>query len=228
MAKWITRGLLGLFVLALAVAAWFFGPHLRLFLWPETREKPVAQSMIAGGALPPGCVCHSKNQSMVAMHALFGIQDCAKCHNSNEDLTKTKETAMTPEHVRALEQRMKTERICGECHRSGKIVTKAKNKTSGRLYCPVDGKTYTKEEAVKQGDKYLCPRDKKTILVDIDKIAALSAKDPKNEYCIACHPVNDKLKANHNKRWSSSNVANPEKNCLKCHAAHSQCGGCHF
>lgn len=220
MRSWVIRGLIASVVVLLAGAAWFYGPAL----------KPVStatQAKIEGGALPPGCACHSKDQRLTSMHGLFGIKDCRKCHGKNEDLTGRKSSEMTPMRRAALEKRMKTEEICGQCHRSGKIVTSAKRTAGADLFCPQEKKSYTKAQAIEKGDGYICPKDETTRLIDVADIAAKSAAEPKNEYCVACHPYDRDHIESHTKLIKASNRAD-SKDCLSCHKSHSDCDSCHW
>ena len=184
------------------------------------------KKLINGGGLPPGCKCHSKNPRFVSMHQLFSVQDCQKCHDSDEDLMNQQSSEMTPEQKVVLEKRMSEEPICQECHSDGRIIVSEKTEISGRLFCTEDQKSYQKSKAIKKGEDYYCPKhDVK--LIDIDEIAMKSAKEPKNEYCITCHPINKDLQKLHEKvKTAAQNI--PLEDCLKCHTSHSQCGGCHF
>lgn len=114
----VIRGLLVLLVLFLAVAAWFGGPAIGSLITKPDPAKTVATSMIAGGALPPGCTCHSKNKNMVSMHAIFGITDCAKCHGQMGNIFKKRSKIAGADQTKVLKNRMKEERICRECHKS--------------------------------------------------------------------------------------------------------------
>jgi hypothetical protein len=214
-------GLASLLILAglLAAFGWFYYPALK-------PVKPGAEASVTGGGLPPGCTCHSKNQRFVAMHQLFSVEDCRKCHGKGEDLMGKKSSEMTPERKAALEKRIKEEPICQECHRGKEIVVTKKSEISGRLFCPIDQKIYKKSDVIQKGGKYYC-RKHGVELIDIDAIAIKSAKEPKNEYCIACHPIDRTLNREHQKVVRSSRLSSIE-DCLKCHTSHSQCGGCHF
>lgn len=84
MRKWSTRLLLGLLVLGLVFAAWMAGSLLRAGAGPSTALDPKGKTIqIAGGALPPGCRCHSDKPKVIAAHKKYGISDCAKCHPKN-------------------------------------------------------------------------------------------------------------------------------------------------
>jgi nitrate/TMAO reductase-like tetraheme cytochrome c subunit len=203
----------------LAFFAWFYYPALK-------PVEPGAQVSITGGGLPPGCTCHSKNARFVSMHQLFSVEDCRKCHGKGEDLMGKKSAQMTAQRTAALEKRIKSEPICQECHRGKGIVVSKKSEISGRLYCPKEKKMYKKSEAIKRGGKYYCPKFG-IELIDVDEVAVKSAKEPKNEYCIACHPIDRALNREHRKVVRSSGLTSIE-DCLKCHTSHSQCGGCHF
>ncbi len=181
---------------------------------------------IVGGGLPPGCVCHSKNPRLVSMHNLFSIRDCGGCHKKSERLMSKKNRAWTPERVAGLRARMRREAICRECHRGKRVVPTKRRTMSGRLFCPIDEKLYTKTAAVKKAGGYYCPKHGDE-LVDVDAVAVASSKKPSNKYCAACHPTNDALGAKHAKVFAASKVSDPE-DCLKCHTSHSKCGGCHF
>ncbi len=212
----------GICVLLLAGVAWFYGPAIKPL-------KPEAKVTIKGGGLPPGCTCHSKQAPLVSMHNLFSIEDCRKCHGKKEKLIGEKgSSAMTKERMARLQNRIKNEQICQECHTSGTLSARGKkSKVSGRLFCPVEQKSYDNNKAVVKGGKYYCPKDKKTELVDVDEIAILSAKEPKNEYCIVCHRVNKDLTQKHSKVTASAPDTDL-RDCLKCHTSHSKCEGCHF
>lgn len=220
--RWFKRLILALslaFLAAVGAFAWFYYPALK-------PVNPGAQASITGGGLPPGCTCHSKNPRFVAMHQLFSVEDCRKCHGQGEDLMGKKSSEMTPEIKAVLEKRIKSEPICQECHRGKEIVVAKKSGISGRLFCPKDKKIYKKSGVARRGGKYYCPKHG-IELIDIDEIAVKSAKEPKNEYCIACHPIDGGLNREHRKVISASRLTSIE-DCLKCHTSHSQCGGCHF
>lgn len=72
--------------------------------------------MIAGGALPPGCACHSTNKKMVVMHAKFGISDCGKCHGNVGEIFKSKPQVSAAASAQTERKRMSEEKICQECH----------------------------------------------------------------------------------------------------------------
>lgn len=220
--KWLVIGVVGICVVLLAGAAFYY-------VTASKASRTVRVAAIKGGGLPPGCTCHSKDQPMVSMHNLFSVQDCLKCHGKNEKLIGKKGSSeMTKERLARLEKRIKNEKICQECHTSGTLSAREKkSKVSGRLFCPVEQKSYTKESAIKRDGKYYCPRDKKTELIDVDEIAILSAKEPKNEYCIVCHQVNKDLSEKHKNVLKSSGDTDLG-DCLKCHTSHSKCEGCHF
>lgn len=220
--RWFKRLLLALslaFLAAVGAFAWFYYPALK-------PVEPGAEASITGGGLSPGCTCHSKNPRFVAMHQLFSVEDCRKCHGKGENLMGKKSSEMTPERKAALEKRIKSEPICQECHRGKEIVVTKKSGISGRLFCPKDKKIYKKSEVARRGGKYYCPKYG-IELIDIDEIAVKSAKEPKNEYCIACHPIDRDLNREHQKVMRASRLTSIE-DCLKCHTSHSQCGGCHF
>jgi hypothetical protein len=189
-------------------------------------NKAPAPKLVEGGGLPPGCTCHSKDPRFVSMHNLFSVRDCQKCHGRDEDLMNKKSEVMTAERKAGLEKRMKEEAICRECHRKGDIIVTQKSQISGRLFCPVDQKMLNKDAAVAKEGKYFCPKHK-VELIDIDEISIKSAKEPRNEYCVACHPINSKFGKQH-KKVSATAKAIPIRDCLKCHSSHSDCGGCHF
>ncbi len=220
--KWVIGIVLGFSLIAVVIIAaftWLYHPA-------KKPVKTAAKKPIKGGGLPPGCVCHSKNQRFVSMHNLFSVRDCKNCHGQGEDLMNRKSSKMTPARKAALEQRMKKEAVCRECHLGGKIIVAQKSGISGGLFCPKDQKIYKKREARSRGGKYYCPKHN-VELIDIDEIAIKSAQEPRNEYCIACHPANRALRRNHKKvaeAAKSSSIAD----CLKCHTSHSKCGGCHF
>jgi len=219
--KWIIIGVVGICVVLLAGVAWHYESV------PETL-RPVTRAVIKGGGLPPGCTCHSKEQPLVSMHNLFSIQDCRQCHKQGEQLIGKKgSNKMTKERLASLQKRIKDEKVCQECHKSGgQLVVQKKKKVSGRMFCPVEQKTYNKEQAITRNHKYYCPKDKKTELIDVDEIAMKSAKEPKNKYCIVCHQVNKDLLDKHARvaKTSGEDIGN----CLKCHTSHSKCEGCHW
>lgn len=81
MKKWATRIGLGLLVLVLLGAAWTVGAMLRPGPGPSVATNPAGQKIqIAGGVLPPGCSCHSKDRKVIDEHKKYGITDCNKCH----------------------------------------------------------------------------------------------------------------------------------------------------
>lgn len=189
-------------------------------------SSEMPQVSIKGGGLPPGCTCHSKNQRLVSMHQLFSVEDCKKCHRGGGSLMNRGSSEMTPERKASLRERMKKESICKECHQGDKIIVTEKKEISGRLFCSKDKEMYKKSEAVRRNGKYYCPQHR-IELIDIDEIAIKSAKEPKNEYCISCHPIEDSLNKKHRKVINTSRLTSIE-DCLKCHTSHSRCGGCHF
>lgn len=220
--KWLRGIIVGislLFLALIAAFAWFYYPALRPI-------KPGTEISIKGGGLPPGCSCHSKNPRFVSMHQLFSVEDCKKCHRQGERLMGKKSSQMTPERKATLEKRVREEPICQQCHRRGKIIVSKKTEISGQLFCPEEQKIYKKAEAIKKGGKYYCPKHR-IELIDIDEIAVKSAKEPRNEYCAACHLVNKGLQRKHEKIIAASQVGSI-RDCLKCHTSHSKCGGCHF
>jgi len=208
-----------LIVIIIAAFTWLYHPAKR-------PVKTVAKKLIKGGGLPPGCVCHSNNQRFVSMHQLFSIRDCKKCHGQGEDLMNRKSSEMTPAKKAVLEEKIRKEAICRECHQGGKIIVSKKSEISGGLFCPKDQKIYKKNEARSRGGKYYCPKHN-VELINIDEIAAKSAEEPKNAYCIACHPINRELQKKHEKVAKAAQ-STPIADCLKCHTSHSKCGGCHF
>lgn len=216
-------------VIGLIVFARSYTPSMRPPAVDETGqivESVANKNQIKGGGLPPGCICHSKNPRFVSMHKLFSVEDCMKCHSKGEDLMGKKSAEMTPRLKTALEKRMREESICQECHRKGKVIVTQKKEISGRLFCPVDQKMFKKDQVTKKIGKYYCPTHD-IELIDIDEIAVKSAKEPKNEYCIACHPINKKFRKEHKKVGTIAEDTSI-KDCLKCHTSHSKCGGCHF
>jgi hypothetical protein len=134
--------------------------------------------------------------------------------------------AMTDQKKAELEERMQKELICQKCHRGEEIIVDGKSEISGHLFCPEGQKMLKKEEAIERESRYFCPSHDGE-LVDIDEIAARSAEEPKNEYCLACHPIDDKLRGKHKKAESTVEDTSME-NCMTCHTSHSRCGGCHF
>lgn len=112
MKKWIIGTCIAVVFIVIAVATaaiYFYGPAMK----PVTAAT---KTVIEGGALPPGCTCHSKDKGLTSMHARFGITDCRKCHGNSENLTSRKAQDMTPDHKAALEKRKKQEEICQQCH----------------------------------------------------------------------------------------------------------------
>lgn len=241
--KLAIAGVLFSLIVALAAVVWvkFAGPGLERQSeteeWGATSGQRVQpsgqmpgegspQSAIEGGALPPGCSCHSKNPRLVSMHQSFGVRDCNKCHKKGENLMEKKTAEMTAERKAELERRMREEQICKECHIKGRVIAGKTTKISGRLFCPKDQKTYSREQAVEKNGVYYCPVHADE-LIDVDKIAVESARKPKNDYCIACHPIDTALRELHRKPIETSRSI-PIENCLGCHTSHSKCDGCHF
>lgn len=198
---------------------WFYYPALK----PVNSET---KATIKGGGLPPGCVCHSKNPSYVSMHKLFSVEDCRKCHQKKENLMKKKSASITAERKKVLQKKISKEPICQNCHQENKIVKLEKTEISGGWFCPKEQKTYKKNQTTEKNGKYYCPKDGSE-LIDVDAITLKSAKEPKNEYCILCHPVDNNLKKKHQKLINTSGILSID-DCLKCHKSHSQCGSCHF
>ncbi len=52
---------------------------------------------------------------------------------------------------------------------------------------------YKKSEVVEKDGKYYC-RKHRIELIDIDEVAIKSVREPKNAYCISCHPIENNLK----------------------------------
>lgn len=181
---------------------------------------------LTGGGLPPGCRCHSRVKWQVAMHKLFGPADCEKCHSANDDLMATQSSTMTAAHLAALRKRMRGEPVCLECHRQGGTSVPTRlTAMKGTLYCPTDGKLYSRGQAVAKGGAYFCAADE-TRLVDVDAVTAASEKQPSNAYCVACHPQTAELDQKHAGVAQAAGVADLS-DCLSCHPSHSQCGSCH-
>ena len=183
-------------------------------------------SKLAGGGLPPGCRCHSRVEWQVAMHKLFSARDCMKCHTENENLMAPQGTRMTAAHLKSLEQRMRTEPVCLECHKAGKTSVPSRfTAMKGALYCPTDGRMYARSQAIAKVDDYFCP-DHGTKLVDVDAVTAASEKKPSNAYCVACHRKTAPLVRKHAGVAQAAGVSDLS-DCLSCHPGHSKCGSCH-
>ena len=183
-----------------------------------------AAATIAGGGLPPGCTCHSKDSRQVAMHKLFSVQDCEKCHDGDPEAQPS--LPWTGAHLEELRERMRSEAVCLECHKSGETAVPARlAEMRGRLFCPEDGRLYARSEAVPEGGHFLCPVHGDR-LVDVDAVAAASEKEPSNTYCVACHRPGEALTARHESVARASQGADMG-DCLSCHTSHSDCDGCH-
>jgi hypothetical protein len=160
------------------------------------------------------------------MHKLFSAQDCMKCHSESENLMAAQGTQMTAAHLASLEQRMRSEPVCLECHKQGKTAVPARfTAMQGGLYCPTDGKLYTRSQAVAKGGSYFCPADGAR-LVDVEAVTAASEKKPNNAYCVACHPQTAELDQKHAGVAQAAGVSDLS-DCLSCHPGHSRCGSCH-
>jgi len=183
-----------------------------------------AAATIAGGGLPPGCTCHSTDSRQVAMHKLFSVRDCAKCHDGDPEAQRA--LPWSGAHLAELRERMRTEAVCLECHKSGTTAVPSRlAEMQGRLFCPQDGKLYPRSEAIPEGGHFVCPvhHDR---LVDVDAVAAASQAEPSNTHCVACHRPGDELTAKHEKVAQASQGADLG-DCLSCHTAHSDCDSCH-
>lgn len=112
----VIRSLLVILVLLCIGAAWVIGPALGASIFNPENPADVETSLITGGALPPGCTCHSSNQSMVSMHKSFGVRDCAKCHGPIGDTFKEAREKTAGSDTDSLKERINAEKICQECH----------------------------------------------------------------------------------------------------------------
>ena len=185
-----------------------------------------APPQLTGGGLPPGCRCHSHVKWQVAMHELFSVRDCAACHSADEDLMATQSTTMTAAHLDALKARMRSDPVCLECHKKGGTSVAARfTAMKGRLYCPTDGTTYARGQAVSRDDASFCPADGAK-LVDIDAVTGASEQEPDNAHCVACHPRTAALDQQHAGVAGAAGVSDLS-DCLSCHPSHSECGSCH-
>lgn len=106
---------LAFFFLVIIIFSFYF-----FFAKPGHSQK-VEATLINGGGLPPGCVCHSKSKGMVKMHSYFSVTDCIKCHLDSENIMQKSKEEMTEEKRKMLESRIKSDEICQECHVKGKI-----------------------------------------------------------------------------------------------------------
>lgn len=189
----------------------------------KTGEQPDEVSASANKA-PVECVCHSKDPAILQMHQALGMRDCSPCHLGNENLM-AKGTEKTADQKTATQARKRSDPICLECHRAGGEVKVEKSKVSGNWFCPTCQKQYSQSEAVKKIQDFYCPVVGQ-MLVDIDKIIKQSSKKPRNELCIACHPIESTLKRKHVKVLASSGKQLDD--CLACHESHTKCGKCHL
>lgn len=114
LGKKISLGLLALLLAVLAMLVWQYYPAIK-------PVPPGEEIYIAGGGLPPGCVCHSKTLGLVRMHNQFSVEDCKKCHLGSERMAGKRSKKMTPERRAALVRRIKSEQICKQCHPRGEI-----------------------------------------------------------------------------------------------------------
>lgn len=113
----VIRLTIALIIIVSLAFAWVAGPYLGRLVGISSAPKS-HNPMIAGGGLPIGCYCHSKNKAMVKMHDEFGVADCSKCHANTEDTIKPKSDINKAEQVKETAKRKKTEKICRECHQT--------------------------------------------------------------------------------------------------------------
>ncbi len=198
------------------------GEELPPFEAPASGQAVAAT--IVGGGLPPGCTCHSQDPRQVAMHKLFSVQDCEKCHDGDPEAQAAQ--PWTGAHLDELRERVRSEAVCLECHKSGKTAVPSRlAEMQGRLFCPQDGELYSRAEAVAEGGHFVCPVDG-VRLVDVDAVAAASEKKPSNTYCVACHRPGEALTTRHEDVAQASQGADMT-DCLACHTSHSDCDSCH-
>lgn len=171
------------------------------------------------------CVCHSKDPAILSMHQVLGMRNCGDCHSEDENLM-AKGREKTAEQKAQVQSRKRSDAVCLECHKEGgPLVRTEKSKIGGRWFCPQDQKQFSQAEAKKKGDSFFCPECGQELL-DIDRIITESEKKPRNELCIACHPIDSVLRGKHVKVLAASGKSLNE--CLVCHQSHAKCGGCHF
>ena len=170
------------------------------------------------------CVeCHSKRPATLAMHEAVRGRNCFDCHVRGEKL-RQKGGIPKEKHDAFLDQRL-TDPRCVECHEKKDLAPAKKNATksetpptlSGRTFCPACQVTRDKGRSTCQ----TCGGE----LLNMDRLMREAALNPKEELCRQCHSSQQALRQAHPE--NKVDGFEMKMDCLECHEAHSDCGGCH-